>query len=116
MNSFIEKSILIEENNKEYTILIGKNALGNEHIIKISHPNNYWFHFDNISGPHIILCNNDDIIPKKYLIQIANMLFEYKKHIPPKSTIFYTQINNLKLTSTPGTVIIKNNKKIFYIK
>ena len=32
--NYIVKSIFIEENNKEYSILIGKNASGNEDIIK----------------------------------------------------------------------------------
>jgi len=33
--NYIVKYIYIDENNKEYSILIGKNASGNEEIIKI---------------------------------------------------------------------------------
>ena len=73
------KKEFIEIDNKEYTILIGKNAKGNEEIIKLSHPESLWFHFANISSSHIILQSNGDTIPKRYINQVASMLFDYKK-------------------------------------
>lgn len=106
------KTELIEIENKEYNILIGKNANGNEKIIKMSHPESLWFHFSNISSSHIILQSNGDIIPKRYLYQIASMLFDYKKTAPKNSNVIYTQVKNIKLTNTLGSVITKNTKLI----
>jgi predicted ribosome quality control (RQC) complex YloA/Tae2 family protein len=108
--SYIIKNLEID--NREYHILIGKNAKGNEDIIKISDQNDIWFHIDNISGPHIILQNKGDLIHKKYLNYIASMFKEYKSNLPHKYTIIYTEVKNVKLTSTLGQVKVSNTKKI----
>jgi predicted ribosome quality control (RQC) complex YloA/Tae2 family protein len=112
--NYIKRLILIEENTntKEYSILIGKNAKGNEEIIKMSHPESLWFHFNNVSSSHIILQNEGNIIPKRYINQVAGMLFEYKKNVPKNSNVIYTQVKNVKLTNVLGTVIPSNTKLI----
>lgn len=110
--NYIEKTIFIEENNKEYYILIGKNAKGNEQIIKISHQESLWFHLNNIPSAHIILQNEGDIIPKRYINQVAGMLFEYKKNASKNSNVIYTKVKNVKLTNILGTVIPKNTNII----
>lgn len=113
-DNYTIKNIFIEENNKEYLILIGKNAKGNETIIKMSHQDSIWFHFDNISSSHIILQNHGDIIPKRYLNQVAKMLFEYKKNTPKNLNVIYTTVKNVKLTNILGSVIPKNTKIITF--
>jgi predicted ribosome quality control (RQC) complex YloA/Tae2 family protein len=102
LNGFVEK---------EYTIIIGQNAKENTQIIKDSHPENIWFHLSSSSSAHIILQNEGDIIPKRYLNQIAGKLFKYKKNAPIQDVI-YTEIKNVKLTSTPGLVLPSNLKII----
>jgi predicted ribosome quality control (RQC) complex YloA/Tae2 family protein len=106
----ISKKILIEE--REYTILIGRNAKENHQIIKMSDPEDTWFHFNHISSAHIILQNKGFPIPKKYLHQVASLLFEYKTHVPPKIKVIYTHVKNVKCTTTPGEVITSNVKFI----
>lgn len=110
MNFLTQYSEVI--NDTVYDILIGKNAIGNEHIIKISHPNSIWMHLNNISSPHLILQSNGDTIPKRHLNQIAKMLFTYKHNVPKNCNVIYTLVKNVKLTKTPGTVIPKNVKLI----
>jgi predicted ribosome quality control (RQC) complex YloA/Tae2 family protein len=95
---------------KEYQLLIGQNAKENEDIIKMSNQNDLWFHFENISGPHIILQSNGDLIPKRYLYQIAIKLFEHKPKAPKNQNVIYTEIKNIKLTNTLGTVNTKCTK------
>lgn len=94
----------IEIFGNEYDIYIGKNALGNNEIIKISHPDSIWFHFDEISSPHIILDNKGDKVDRTTLKKIGNMLFQHKKAMK-NSKIIYTKIKNLKLTKEIGSVI-----------
>jgi predicted ribosome quality control (RQC) complex YloA/Tae2 family protein len=108
--SYITKQFIIED--KEYLLFIGKNALGNNNIIKLSNQNDTWFHIDNISGPHIILNNNGDIIPKRFLNHIASMFKEYKTNLPNKYVVIYTEVKNVKLTSTLGQVTVSKTKKI----
>ena len=110
--NYIIDTLYIEENNKEYEILIGKNAKGNDDIIKISHKESLWMHFNNISSAHIILQNNGDKIPKKYINQVAGMLFKYKKNAPRNSNVIYTQVKNIKLTNILGSVIPRNTNII----
>lgn len=110
--NYIVKSIFIQENNKEYSILIGKNAKGNEDIIKISHQESLWMHLNNTPSAHIILVNEGDMIPKRYINQVASMLFEYTKNIPKNSNVIYTKVKNVKLTNVLGTVIPKNTNII----
>lgn len=98
--------------NLIYIILIGKNSIGNEEIIRMSHPESLWLHFSDISGPHIILQNEGDIIPKRYISQVARMLFQYKKNVQMNSNVIYTKVKNVRLTNILGTVIPSNTKLI----
>jgi predicted ribosome quality control (RQC) complex YloA/Tae2 family protein len=104
----ITKTIVIED--REYSILIGRNAKENHQIIRTSHLEDTWFHLNNVSSAHIILQNKGDPIPKKYLYEVASILFEYKNVIPPNVKVIYTQVKNVKCTQTPGEVRTSNIK------
>jgi len=96
---------------RTYQILIGENAFDNEKIIKMSSQHSIWMHFENVSGPHLVLQNNGDEIPKRYLNEVASRLFKYKQKVG-RQNVIYTNIGNIKLTNTPGKVITKNTKVI----
>lgn len=104
------KTDTIDIDSKLYNIYIGKNAKGNEEIIKKCHPESLWFHINNISSAHIILESKGDDIPKRYINQVASILFQTKKNIPSNSNVIYTQVKNVKLTNTLGTVIPSKTK------
>lgn len=106
MANYKKESIII--NDKEYDIFIGKNALGNEKIIKMCDKESIWFHFDDISSSHIILESKGDKIPKEYIKKIGYMLYLYKKNVPKYTKIIYTKVKNIKLTDDIGTVIPLN--------
>jgi predicted ribosome quality control (RQC) complex YloA/Tae2 family protein len=111
MKSF---TIYVEEKDKEYDLLIGESKIDNDLIIKSSNQNDIWFHLDKISGPHFILQNNGDVIPKKYLNKIGSLFKEYKSNLPNRYTVIYTEIKNVKLTDTLGTVNVSKTKKILF--
>lgn len=106
-----QETIYVEENNKEYTIVVGQNAKENDAIIKQSSQNDIWFHLEISSSPHIILKSNGDNIPKKYLKHVALLLFQYKSKAH-KQRVIYTEVHNVSLTKTPGSVITKNTKTL----
>lgn len=108
MSNYKKESIIIKD--KEYNIFIGKNAKGNEEIIKLCDKDSIWFHFDDISSCHIILDNKGDKIPKEFLKKVGLMLYQYKKNVPRKTKIIYTKVSNLNLTDDIGTVIPFNYK------
>jgi predicted ribosome quality control (RQC) complex YloA/Tae2 family protein len=107
--------IYVNENKKSYNIIIGQNARENTLIVKDSHPNDIWMHFESISSAHIILQSSGDVIPKQYIDQVAFLLFKYKSKAPKNSNVIYTEIKNVKCTTTPGLVYTTNTKVIkFY--
>lgn len=110
MTNYIVQTINI--NNKDYNIYIGKNSLGNEEIIKLSHPDSLWFHLENISSCHIILENKGDKIQKEYIRKVGKLLYLYKKNIPKYTKIIYTNVKYVKLTKDIGTVIPENTKRL----
>ena len=76
----------------------------------MSEPDDIWFHFQNISGPHIILqCAQCNFIPQEILKTIGNKLYDYKKSADVNEKIIYTKIKNLIMTKTKGQVITKNS-------
>jgi predicted ribosome quality control (RQC) complex YloA/Tae2 family protein len=109
MNYYIET---IQIHDIDYQLYIGKNAKGNDEIIKMAHPESLWFHFDQISSPHIVLESRGDNIPKQWIYKVALKLFHYKKNAPKCQCVIYTTIKNVKLTSVPGSVITQKTKVI----
>ena len=107
-----ELKILVDENDKEYNLMIGQTQLENDTIIKSCDQNDLWFHLDKISGPHIILQSHGDKIPKRYFNQIATLFREYKTNLPNRYSVIYTELKNVGLTNTPGQVTVKNTKII----
>ena len=93
---------------KEFTILIGESAKENTQLIKDSNPDDLWFHFENVSSPHIILECGTHFIQKNYINEVARKLFKYKKNVPRNESVIYTEIKNVTLTKTDGLVIPKN--------
>lgn len=108
MTNYKKESIFI--NDKNYDIFIGKNANGNEEIIKMCDKESLWFHFDDISSCHIILENKGYNISKEYIRKVGNMLYLYKRNVPKYTRIIYTKVKNVKLTDEIGTVVPVNYK------
>lgn len=101
-------SIFVEENDKTYTLHIGRNQKENDTLVKNSDQDDLWFHLDDVSSPHFVLASGGDTIPKRYLNQIAGLFREFKIGLPRQYNVIYTAIRNVRLTKTPGTVIPRN--------
>lgn len=104
----------INIDDKNYEIIIGQNQAENDNIIKNANQNDLWFHLNDLSGPHIILKSNGDLISKRYLNYIGTLFTTYKNKLPNHYTVIYTDIKNVKLTSQPGKVTVSKTKKIHY--
>lgn len=104
----------INIDDKNYEIIIGQNQAENDNIIKNANQNDLWFHLNDLSGPHIVLKSNGDLISKRYLNYIGTLFTTYKNKLPNHYTVIYTDIKNVKLTSQPGKVTVSKTKKIYY--
>jgi hypothetical protein len=89
---------------------IGKNATGNTYIVNAAQQqiNNfyYWFHDELTSSAHLIV----ELIDNRKLSQLEKQYFASK--INKSSQVCLTNINNIKLTNTPGQVTILDRKLI----
>jgi predicted ribosome quality control (RQC) complex YloA/Tae2 family protein len=101
---------VLKINEREYTINIGRNALGNEFIIKNGNENDLWFHLENESSPHLVLERNE-YITTEVIRKVGIEIYKYKKS---KDNIIYTKITNVKCTKIPGSVITKQTKVLKY--
>ena len=96
----------------EYHISIGNNAQENDQLIKSSHQDDFWFHLENQKSCHVILHNHGDVIPKRYLNQVAGLVFKYTHGANTNSAVIYTHVRYVTRTSTPGSVYTRRTQRI----
>ena len=110
------ESILIDG----YTVYIGKNKIQNEYIsLKISNPNDIWFHAQKIQGSHVLLRNPENLeldeIPENVLFNCAKLAKENSKASDSLNVcVDYCLAKFVKKAAgaKPGMVIYNNFKTI----
>ena len=106
------KRIMFDTGLRELELLIGQSQSENDVIIKNSDQNDLWFHLENVSGPHFVLKNYGEPVPKRLLSEIATLFREYKTGLGRHYNVIYTEIRNVKRTNTPGQVIPRRTSVI----
>ena len=95
-------------------IKIGKNASGNDELVRLADQNDIWFHLANLPSCHVILeCAEEFPVTKEMITYCANLTkanTKYRYHSKLKVT--YTEIKNIKRTETLGKVTIGKSNKI----
>jgi predicted ribosome quality control (RQC) complex YloA/Tae2 family protein len=104
--------IQIDENDKTYWLLIGQNQMENGDILMQAHPDDLWFHLEKMSGPHMILQNAGEPVPKRYINAIGGMFRNYKLNMPSRCRVIYTEVRNVKTTDVVGSVIASRTRFI----
>ncbi|AYV82331.1 MAG: protein of unknown function DUF814 [Homavirus sp.] len=93
-------------NNK---IKIGENKEENDTLVKSAKDTDIWFHLSNLPSCHVILeCDKKNEATKdmiRYCAQLVKQNTKYKNFSKLKVT--YTEIRNVRRTSTVGMVILK---------
>ncbi len=103
-----------------YTIYIGKNNIQNDYIsLKLSNPNDVWFHTQKIHGSHILLRNPENLdlsdIPENVLFKCACLAKENSKAskaINVSVDYCYSKFVKKASGAKPGMVIYNNFKTI----
>jgi predicted ribosome quality control (RQC) complex YloA/Tae2 family protein len=106
------RSRILEFNNKQYTLLIGRNRHENIQILKESSPHDIWFHLEDISGPHLVLKTEGQEFSKQFLYKCATILREYKKNLPSHVPAIYTEVKYVKQTHNIGEVNVRKTTTI----
>ena len=103
-----------------YTVYIGKNNIQNDYIsLKLSNPNDVWFHAQKIHGSHVLLRNPENLeldeIPENVLFNCAKLAKENSKASDSLNVcVDYCLAKFVKKASgaKPGMVIYNNFKTI----
>ena len=96
-------------NDKEWTIIIGKNKEENWKIIDDADPSDIWFHMQDIPSCHVILKTTDPIkkIDKDVLKRCGLLCkMNSKAKNERKSNVMYSEIENVRKTKNMGEVIV----------
>lgn len=103
-------------------IYIGKSAFENTSLVKqFSNSSAIWYHLHNLSSPHIIVVDTENLknkinITKRLNVLIGNLLKENSKYSNKKKLkLEYTEISNVKITNTPGLVFLQSKPYFFSI-
>lgn len=102
---------LFQVNNK--IVKFGSNAQENSDLVseyKESHPTATWFHLTNRSSSHAFYLGNDNLDTSEINI-IGNILLALSNEHGKNHKITLCQLNNVKITKTPGLVNITNDKQ-----
>lgn len=101
----------------DYTIaLVGKNANSNINLIKISNPNDWWFHVRNYSGSYLILKTTKKELSQTDIKKAAQICAHFSKGKKEKEVeVIYTQVKYLTKAKGKGNGMIfyRNEKTIF---
>jgi predicted ribosome quality control (RQC) complex YloA/Tae2 family protein len=101
--------------NIDYEIFIGRNKQENWDIIDVSRETDIWFHVENAPSSHIFLKTEKPVnnIPKQVIKRCACLCKSYSSSASVKKCeIIYTTISNIQKGEYVGEVIAQNTKKI----
>jgi predicted ribosome quality control (RQC) complex YloA/Tae2 family protein len=60
-------------------IKVGENAKDNDKLTASSYPNEWWMHVCDAPGSHVVICHEDDIIPKETRRDAAVLAVKHSK-------------------------------------
>lgn len=96
--------------DKEYTILVGKNAKGNEKLtFTIAKGNDTWLHVTPMAGSHVVIKAK---LINKYLLQDAMQLALYFSQARKQSQaeVLITEVKYVSRTKITGKVLVSKHK------
>jgi predicted ribosome quality control (RQC) complex YloA/Tae2 family protein len=101
--------------NVDYEIKIGRNSQENWDIIDTSNETDIWFHVANAPSSHVFLKTDECIknIPNQVLKRCACLCKSHSSSASVKKCeIIYTTVSNIEKGKHVGEVITQNTKKI----
>ena len=90
-------------------ILVGENAKENDNLTMASYPNEWWMHVDGGAGAHVIVCCEENTIPKETKRDAAVLAIHHSKTPKTKST----RVNLVRVGQVWKDPIIKNHGQVY---
>jgi len=92
-------------------IIVGENAKENDEITLSSYPKEWWMHVDGGAGAHVIICHEEDTIPKETKRDAAVLAVHNSKNTYPKMT----RVNLVRVEQVVKHERIKNHGQVYLV-
>jgi len=100
-------------NSNNTKIIVGENSKENTYITSFADPCYGFMHISNESGPHIIICQKEELSKelKKDAAVLAIHYSNKKTHLK-KYFVDFVRINQIQVKSSYGKVLLTNPQKL----
>jgi hypothetical protein len=68
-------------------IMVGENAKENDDLTLSSYPREWWLHVDGGAGAHVVICHEDDTIPRETKRDAAFLAVHHSKANTPMTRV-----------------------------
>ncbi len=126
---YFQKEILVQENEEQqpyrlrtymdFDIWIGKNAKGNDEMLRMAHKDDIWLHARNVAGSHVIIRRKkNQPIPKPVLEKAAEWAAYYSKAKSESLTaVIFTEKKYVrKLKGMPAGMVKTEKENTLLVK
>lgn len=90
-------------------IKVGENAKENDDLTFSSYPNEWWMHVDDSPGSHVVICHEENTIPKETKRDAAVLAVYYSK----SSNAKMVRVNLVRIEQVIKNDRIKNHGQVY---
>jgi len=90
-------------------IKVGENARENDDLTLSSYPNEWWLHIDGGPGAHVVVCYEEDTIPKETKKDAALLAIHHSK----SSSAKMVRVNLVRVDQVIKDDRIKNHGQVY---
>ena len=90
-------------------IKVGENAKENDDLTFSSYPNEWWMHVDGGPGSHVIICHEENTIPKETKRDAALLAVRHSKAVNSKMV----RVNLVRIDQVIKDERIKNHGQVY---
>ncbi|MCL2631252.1 MAG: NFACT RNA binding domain-containing protein [Firmicutes bacterium] len=113
----LKKPLPLSLNINGFTVLVGKNNLQNDEVLRLSSGNDIWLHVKGYHGAHVAIIANGKPVPKEVIEQSATLALKYSElKSTEKCEVDYTLRKNVKKLGKPGLVSYTGQKTILILQ
>ena len=111
----IEAELFKHYNVYGFTVLVGRNNIENDRLLRLAHASDLWLHAKDYHSSHVIIRSGGNIVPEDVLLASAEICaYHSRLRLGGKSEIVFTERRNVKKPSgsAPGFVTYTEFKSI----
>ena len=76
-------------------IMVGENAKENDDLTLSSYPKEWWMHVDGGPGAHVVICHEEDTIPRETKRDAAFLAVHHSKSMTPMTRVNLVRIHQV---------------------